>query len=255
ATVSSQYATALALLSATGAEFELDLGKGPLASGPYFEMTLALLGEAGVAIDRGETSLRFGPTAALHQPCILNPETDASSAAVWAMAELVGVEAHVARPPTTGRQPDARAAYFAHELANAHRTGLEGLVIELDESPDLAPVLVAVATQIDPRVDIVGAAHLRHKESDRIGDLAQAFARIGILVEPREDGLHIPRGRQEATADALFPTHGDHRLAMAALLASAQTSSLRIEAPMVVAKSYPDFWHHARRLGWSVTPT
>ena len=249
ADLSSQYASALALLSASGNEFGLVLEGGEVASRPYFDMTLELLRGAGVEVADEGDRLRFGPTPALFEPTTLVAETDASSAAVWQVARLLGVEANVARPPVSGRQPDARAAAIAVRLAEADEGG-QCLEIDLGESPDLAPVLAAVATQLPHEVGLVGAAHLRHKESDRIGDLAEAMHRVGIDIEPREDGMLIPAGRQEPTAGALWPTFGDHRLAMAGLLLTATGTPLEIEAPMVVAKSYPDFWHHVRRLGW-----
>ena len=251
---SSQYATAIALLAASSNDFELVLSEGgEVASRPYFEMTLDLLGTAGVEIDRRGEVLHFSPTARLYEPGILAPETDASSAAVWAMARLVGVDAEVTRPPVSGRQPDARALQLADRLKKADRRGDDKVVIDLGESPDLAPVLAAVCTRLGPQVEIVGAEHLRHKESDRIGDLASAFEEVGVDIEARDDGLVIPAGRQQPTDHAHFPTFGDHRLAMAGLLLSAAGTPLHIEAPMVVAKSYPDFWHHARRLGWIVS--
>ncbi|MBA2664488.1 MAG: hypothetical protein H0U74_19530 [Bradymonadaceae bacterium] len=252
---SSQYPTALALLAASGASFVLALGgTGEMASEPYFEMTLDLLRRAGVNVQREDGGWRFGPTPQLSTACTLSAEADASSAAVWAMGRLVGVEAAIARAPVLGRQPDARAASLAASLGQADRDGLERLVIELSEAPDLAPVLVAVASQLDCALEIVGAAHLRHKESDRIGDLVTAFERVGVRIEAREDGIFVPPGRQRAQDGALFETFGDHRLAMAGLLMSASGASLLIERPMVVAKSYPDFWHHVRSLGWSVVP-
>jgi pentafunctional AROM polypeptide len=257
AAMSSQYATALALLSSSGHAFELVLTGGEVASRPYFEMTLELLRTAGVQVDGGvgdeRDTLRFSPTPALSEEMTLTAETDASSAAVWAFARLVGVEASVVKPPLAGRQSDARADDIAQRLLDAHTRGTERVEVDLSQSPDLAPVLTAVATQLEPTVEIVGAEHLRHKESDRIGDLAQALAKVGIYIEPGAEGMRIPAGVQKPHDGASWPTFGDHRLAMAGLLLTARGGSLQIEAPMVVAKSYPDFWHHARRLGWLVT--
>jgi len=124
--------------------------------------------------------------------------------------------------------------------------------VDLLESPDLAPVLTAAAVQIEQAVEIVGGAHLKHKESDRIDDLVRAYAAIGIEVEGRDDGLFVPAGRQAPAPGApAWPTFEDHRLAMAGLLVSF-AGPITIAHPMVVTKSYPDFWRHARRLGWSV---
>ncbi len=253
AELSSQYATALALLAASGHGFELAFGgSGEIASRPYFDMTLDLLGEAGVEVGEIGNGLRFAPTPRLDEPCVLAPETDASSAAVWAFARLLGVEADVQTLPVSGRQADARAAALSERLANAQKAGETSVEIDLHESPDLAPVLAAVATQLDLEVCIVGAAHLRHKESDRIGDLAEAFAKVGVDVAPNDDGMTIPTRCQTPCQGRHWPVFGDHRLAMAGLLLTARSGELRIEKPMVVAKSYPTFWHHARQLGWRV---
>lgn len=258
AALSSQYASALALLAAGGHSFELHVSDGEMASRPYFAMTLDLLREAGVEVaERGDT-IHFAPTPALDKPRTLVAETDASSAAVWAFANLLDVEASVLRPPQAGRQPDAGAADIAARLAAAHRaaakqSGEESVEVDLHEAPDLAPVLTAVATQIDGlEVRIVGAAHLRHKESDRIGDLADALAEVGIDIAPQAAGMTIPARCQAPRGPAKWRVFGDHRLAMAGLLLTARGGSLTIEDPMVVAKSYPEFWHHARQLGWRV---
>lgn len=260
ARVSSQYATALALLSATGESFSLHLETdGEVASRPYFEMTLELLRMAGICVESLEegAGYTFSPTPALSGPATIRVDTDASSAAVWAFARLLDVDAEVAQPPLTSRQPDGRAARIAATIANADANGDdqgdERMEIDLGESPDLAPVLCAAATQLRPAIDIIGAEHLRHKESDRIGDLAHAFSCVGIEITPRPDGLSIPGGPLRPQSGASWPTFGDHRLAMAGLLVSTAAPIL-IESPMVVAKSYPDFWHHARQLGWSIEP-
>jgi pentafunctional AROM polypeptide len=254
ASLSSQYATAIALRSASRHAFELALtNSGEVASRPYFDMTLELLESAGVEVtDHGDV-IKFAPTSALDEPMTIRVEPDASSAAVWAFARLVGVDATVAKPPTSGRQPDSRAEAIAKQLDHAHKHGTGRVEFDLSQAPDLAPVLTAVATQLEPAVEIVGAEHLRHKESDRIGDLAEAFAEVDVHIEPKKDGMRIPAGVQTPRDGALWPTFGDHRLAMAGLLLTAKGVSLQIEAPMVVAKSYPDFWHHARRLGWLVS--
>ena len=43
-------------------------------------------------------------------------------------------------------------------------------------------------------------------------------------------------------------------MVMAGFLLTDEQTELRFAEPMCVAKSHPDFWQHARMLGWRVEP-
>ena len=119
-------------------------------------------------------------------------------------------------------------------------------VLDLHGAPDLAPVLVATATHLACGLRIVNAAHLRLKESNRIDDLVTAMRAVGLRVDATPDGLVVPQGVQVAREGARWPTFHDHRFAMARALIG---QGVVIEDPQVVAKSYPEFWHHATWVG------
>jgi 3-phosphoshikimate 1-carboxyvinyltransferase len=119
----------------------------------------------------------------------------------------------------------------------------EGIVDEL-------PVLAVAAAFADGPTEIVDAAELRVKESDRIATLATELARLGVVVEPRPDGLVIG-GRAATPAVApTFESHGDHRIAMAAAVAAAAgTGRSEVGGWDAVAVSYPGFAADLVRLG------
>ena len=242
---SSQFASAPALLAVMGRTVTLRL-TGPIASRPYFEMTLELLRRAGVAVEWTSTTIvRLTPTAALHEPVTLTAEPDASSIAVWTVARRLGVA--VDTPTWEGPlQPDAQVQRYLWADADVD------VERDLSQAPDLAPVLAAAAALTSPRVRLRGAEHLRFKESNRIDDLVDAFAAVGINLIAHPDGVEIPAGVQSPTR-ATFPTHGDHRLAMAACLL-ALGGPLTVEHPAVVAKSYPEFWRDAMTVGFRIRP-
>ncbi|MEM1349900.1 MAG: hypothetical protein AAGI01_15165, partial [Myxococcota bacterium] len=257
---SSQYASALAMLSATGTPVTIRLSTGGargyedalVASRPYLELTLSMLEDAGVHARWNHGALICEPTLSLEGAVTLRANADESSAAVWRAAQFLGAGLVLEGIPPVERSRHADRALVGilEQLAGAAKD--EVVQIDLRESPDLAPVLTALAIQVLPAVELVGGAHLKHKESDRIGDLVRAFAAIGVDVTGRDDGLFIPAGLQAPSPDASpWPTFEDHRLAMAGLLVSF-AGPITIAHPMVVTKSYPDFWRHARRLGWSV---
>ena len=75
--------------------------------------------------------------------------------------------------------------------------------------------------------------------------------KLGVVVDEFPDGLAVHGlGRApDIPENLVFNAHGDHRLAMAcALLGAGTRHAVQVDAPMVVGKSFPDFW----KLWWQV---
>lgn len=119
---------------------------------------------------------------------------------------------------------------------------LEGTVISGAEIPnviDEIPVLAVAAAFAHGRTEIRDAAELRHKESDRIGTIAQELTQMGVGVTTLPDGLDIEGGQPRA---GLFKSHGDHRIAMAgAVAAHALAGASTVRGWRAVSSSYPEF--------------
>ena len=256
---SSQYASALAMLAAGGGELTLELvtdergGFDPeaVASRTYLEMTLAMLERAGVTVARPSPRLLVLRGERVEAPCQLTAHPDESSAAVWRVAAWLGAPVALEGMPETSWQVDHELPGLLARLAEAAAD--EVVEIPLHRAPDLAPVLTAAAALSEPGLRITRAAHLRHKESNRIDDLVAAWRAVGVTIEPRSDGLYIPPGRQRPEAGARWPVFEDHRLAMTGALAALAVSPLTIEEPWAVAKSYPSFWQDVRAAGGALT--
>ncbi|MEB3237958.1 MAG: 3-phosphoshikimate 1-carboxyvinyltransferase [Candidatus Sericytochromatia bacterium] len=124
----------------------------------------------------------------------------------------------------------------------------EEVVQALDEIPVLA-VAMARARGISR---ILGARELRFKESDRLKAVAGLLGWLGVHAELSGDDLAI-HGRGD---DAPFPRPGrafealgDHRLAMAAGIASLVAAGpVTLEDPDVAAVSDPGFWATRRAI-------
>ena len=253
ARTSSQFASALALLSATDSLDSL-LVRGPIASRPYLDLTLEMLRDAGVVIeeepDGDHQRFSFFAVDPWH-PATLSIPRDASAAVLWQTLSVLhdGEPWPVDELGVSGEHPDAGAGQLFHSLL----TGPSSATVDLQDRPDLATVLASFATSIDAAVEVVGAPHLRHKESDRISDLRRALSAVGVEIEERPDGFLVPAGIQHPTPGATFPTFGDHRLAMAGLVLASRAPHLKVESPQVVAKSYPLLWRDARRAGFRLS--
>ena len=129
---------------------------------------------------------------------------------------------------------------------------LHGIDIDASDIPDLVPILAVTAAYAEGTTTIRNIERLRIKESDRVAAIIEMIRGIGGSIEEaadtaikKEDGsssyLKIT-GSPELTGGTVS-SHNDHRIAMAAAIASLRTSSpVTILDPLAVRKSYPDFY-------------
>lgn len=122
----------------------------------------------------------------------------------------------------------------------ARRTGtLRGVDVDMNRMPDVVPTLAAVALFASGKTRVRNVGHLRYKESDRLGSLADELRKLGARITLFDDGLEIdPAPLHGAQLD----THDDHRLAMSFALIGLRVAGVRVENPECVNKSFPSFW-------------
>jgi 3-phosphoshikimate 1-carboxyvinyltransferase len=238
----------------------------PAPSRDHTERLLRALGAPVESVDPRTTRVRAGGVTAFD----LEVPGDPSSAAFFAVAAAVVPGSHVVLEGVLGNpgrigyldvlaemgavvtvhdrgeragEPVVDVEVAAGSLRGTRIRSHEGIVDEL-------PVLAVAAAFADGPTEIVDAAELRVKESDRIATLATELARLGVVVEPRPDGLVIG-GRAATPAVApTFESHGDHRIAMAAAVAAAAgTGRSEVGGWDAVAVSYPGFAADLVRLG------
>jgi 3-phosphoshikimate 1-carboxyvinyltransferase len=121
---------------------------------------------------------------------------------------------------------------------------LEGGVIEgaltaalIDE----IPVLAVLGARTGKGLTVRDASELRIKETDRIATLADNFARMGVAIEVRPDGFHIPGNQQFHAAEV--DSFGDHRIAMAFAVAGlAADGDTIIRDAGAASVSFPEFY-------------
>jgi 3-phosphoshikimate 1-carboxyvinyltransferase len=139
------------------------------------------------------------------------------------------------------------------DLFVAPCSGLNPVRVPPEELPlvvDEVPALAAVAAHAGGDSWFLGAAELRHKESDRLHAIATGIRGLG--GEAADEGMDLVvagGGLAGGRADA----QGDHRIAMAltvSALASAEPCEINgVEAAEV---SFPDFVPLLRSLGASI---
>jgi len=104
--------------------------------------------------------------------------------------------------------------------------------------PDLVPVLSIIAAAAEGTTRIYNAQRLRLKESDRIRTVCAMINGLGGAAEETDDGLLIHGG---GLTGGTVDSFGDHRIAMAAAVASV-LCPVTVLGAEAVGKSYPQFW-------------
>ncbi len=129
------------------------------------------------------------------------------------------------------------------------RTGGEVVTRAIDE----VPILCALAARAAGRTEILDAAELRVKESDRIATMARVLTAFGIEVEERPDGLAVEGKPDTPLRAATVASRGDHRVAMtAAVLGLVADGPTRVTDAGCIATSFPRFVGTLRALGAEV---
>jgi len=251
--VSSQYVTALMMIGPylpEGIRLQLT---SPLVSRPYVAITASVMssfGATGIAI--GEHTIGVEPSN--YDGTTYTIEADASSASYpLAAAAIAGGSVKVVGVGQPALQGDAGFVEVLEQMGCSTQTSatslvvssngaLHGIEINMADMSDLVPTLAAVAIFADSPTRISGVGFIRHKESDRIGDLVNGLKQIGCDAIEEDDGLLIRPVPVEQLHGSELSTHDDHRLAMAWSLIALRVPGIVIDEPEVVSKSWPDWW-------------
>lgn len=107
---------------------------------------------------------------------------------------------------------------------------------------DELPILAVLAAFADGTTVIKDAAELKVKESNRIETVSDNLRRMGVSVEPTDDGMII-NGNRDRLHGADFDSYLDHRIAMSfSIAALALKGSCTMKHPECINISYPDFY-------------
>ncbi len=120
---------------------------------------------------------------------------------------------------------------------------------DLNNCPDLFPIVAVLAAFCPGTSRIRGVERLRHKETDRAAAIVDMLTQMGVPVRVDEDemtveGMGFPQ--RILTGNLLkggqYTSHGDHRMVMALKVASLGADGpVDIDDTACVAKSFPGF--------------
>lgn len=284
-TQSSQFVSALLLVSpwiTGGLTIHL---RGEITSSSYIAMTLGLLSKLGANVQTSDglrtiriTAEDADGTAGL-PPFEYAVEPDASGATYfWAAGAMVaGSRVRVVELDGRSLQgdahfPDLLGRMGAGVLENREpqpwievegRAVLSPVMADLSDMPDAAMTLAAASCFADGTSVLRGLATLRVKECDRIEAMRAELGKIGVQIESPVGGdggtltLMPPEGGIDCSPSApavSFETYDDHRIAMSLALIGLRRPNVTILNPACVAKTYPTFWREFAGLWKASSP-
>ncbi len=255
---SSQFLSSVLLVAPYAADDLVLTVEGPLASASYVDLTVDVMRIFGAQVER-DSSAGVYRVSCRHRyvPSRYRVETDASGATYgMAAAAIAGGRVRIPGLSPATHQADIRMADILEKMGcvcseeDGSMTlrcagSLRGVDVDMNLLPDAVPTLAVVALFAEGQTRIRNVAHLRHKESDRLGCLESELRKVGAQVVVDEGGLVITPA---PLSGALLDTHNDHRLAMAFALVGLRVSGVSITDPGCVAKSFPHFWEEFEKL-------
>ena len=187
-------------------------------------------------------------------------EGDWSSAANFLVAGAIYGKAEVEGLDTKSLQADltiadilVEAGAVVSELDGAvciSRAPLEAFETDLNNAPDIFPIVSILAAFCEGESVISGAGRLVGKESNRAEAILEMLSGLGVSARIEGDDLHVAgetltsrllNGRMLKGGSST--SRGDHRMAMALKIASIGADGpLAIDDTACVAKSFPGFW-------------
>jgi 3-phosphoshikimate 1-carboxyvinyltransferase len=260
--VSSQFLTALLMALPLVAQKDIVIEVvGELISRPYIAITLNLLAQFGVEVQR-EGWQRFVIPAGsrLRSPGTLHVEADASSASYFVALGAIAPGSEGIRIQGLGEnsiQGDIRFIEAARAMGAIVDSGpnhlhvrrgawpLQAIDLDCNHIPDAAMTLAVMALYAQGTTVLRNIASWRVKETDRIAAMATELRKLGASVQETPDSISVtaPASATHWRAASIH-TYDDHRIAMCFSLAAFNPAQLpvRVLDPQCVAKTFPDYF-------------
>ena len=258
--VSSQFISALLMITPLLArDTEVHI-TGDQVSEPYIDMTVSVMKQFGVSPDKSEKYYLISDNQQ-YQSCKFQVEGDASSTSyLFAIAALSQSKIEVSNLSSKSLQSDMKFVDILEKMgckvdrssSSLTVTGgkeLKAVKVNMQDMPDTAQTLAVLAAFAKGETTISGLKTLQHKESKRITVLEKELSKMGVKCEAGSDYIKITGGNPKG---AVIETYNDHRMAMAFAVAGVKIQGMVIEDPQVVKKSFPSFWETLKSIGINV---
>lgn len=239
-----------------------------LESAGYVDLTLDVLRAFGIDVKRRLTDEGFevyeiAGNQKYIEPDVLAVEGDWSNASFWLVCGALGGSVTVRGLNLESSQRDKEILNVLRQMGAeisinglcditvSCPAGLKGCEVSVAQTPDMVPVLAAAMALADGSSLITNAERLKIKESDRLRTVYDFLSKLDADITYAGEGLSLTG--KPALCGGEISSHNDHRIAMAAAVASCGCKgAVTITGAEAVRKSYPDFFKDFAALGGKV---
>ena len=244
--ISSQFISALLLISPTlknGIKLKIS---GEIVSKPYIIMTLKLMEEFGISHTWQENIIEIKQQK--YSAKNYNIEADWSAASFWYEIASLSTNCNITLNGLTENsiQGDRKVSELFNNLGVQTKFENGSIIltkkeekdiskeINLINTPDLYQPLKCTHLSKNLTTKFLGVQTLKNKETDRIKAVEKELLKLNKTKT--------------------ITTYKDHRMAMSFAPLCLKYDTLQINDVDVVGKSYPNFWNDLKKGGFIITP-
>lgn len=254
--VSSQFVSALLLVSPLAEEGIRIRLTTPLESKPYVSMTLDCMAKFGVKAESSALMDNFYISKQAYQPASYEVEGDWSSAACFLALGAVSGEVEVDNLSPQSLQSDKIMLRLLRQMGaevevsprviRVRRAKLKALRADFSDCIDLLPTMAVLAAVAGGTSEFEGISRARMKESNRVAVVREGLEKMGVKVAEEKNRLRITGSKLKS---AVIDSHDDHRIAMAFSVLGTLAGNTVINGAECVNKTFPEFWAILRNIG------
>ncbi|HCM46783.1 MAG TPA: 3-phosphoshikimate 1-carboxyvinyltransferase [Colwellia sp.] len=258
--ISSQFLTAILMISPlleTDTTIEIE---GELVSKPYIDITLDIMFRFGVNVQNNDYKSFYVSGNQSYQALDkYMVEGDASSASYFLAAGAIkGGEVTVHGVGKLSVQGDKHFADVLEKMGAEIHWNDESITVigmpltavdmDMNHIPDAAMTIATTALFATGTTTIRNIYNWRVKETDRLNAMATELRKVGAEVVEGEDYISItpPSSLKHAEID----TYNDHRVAMCFSLVALGDTPVTINDPKCTAKTFPDYFEKLAQVSY-----
>lgn len=249
ASVSSQYISGMLLAMPLLHKNCRLLPQGTVTSAGYVDMTLQVMRQFGVQVNHITNGYSVRQSQEYISPVAIKVEGDWSNAATLFCGAAVNGKITITELHNDSLQKDRNIISILQQMGakiSLHKNSitvehapLKSLEINLEDTPDLAPILSAVCACANGTSRLYGVERLRLKETDRLQAILDVLEYAGISCRYANGCLEITGGK---VSGGHYHSYNDHRMVMMeTILALKANGPVLIEEAQAIDKSYPTY--------------
>jgi 3-phosphoshikimate 1-carboxyvinyltransferase len=262
--ISSQFISALLMISPLFTEpLELHI-KNDVVSKPYVDMTLKLMQQWGIKYIWKENIISIDNKSYQKPTEKVFVESDWSAASYFYSILSLAKEGEITLPYLfkNSLQGDSACVELFTDLGVSTTFINEGVILKKTNQikdkfeynflncPDIAQTLVVCCAAKNIKTNLKGLQTLSIKETDRIAALKTELGKFEVELVTSANSIQISSAFK--IHDSKIQTYKDHRMAMSFAPLALNCNTIEIENPLVVEKSFPHFWEELQKVGFII---